>query len=81
MRGAEGITSCPAGSYAIVDYAQCELAGLNAGLGRGYPGPYDHPSFLRGCAIIFSDKWVFNPNPTGGTMGDGLLCGSAGPRT
>ena len=82
-RGANSnqVTTCPAGSYVIVDYAQCQIAGLNAGLEAFSKTPFDHPSFGRGCSIVATNDWVLNLHPTGGTSGDGLLCGSAGLRT
>ncbi len=71
---------CPAGSFRIVDFAQCEILASNAGL-RSYRTTYvwnsdgsyrEKPSSMNddrqqsGCVQMYSSHWLFNTHPTGG---------------
>jgi hypothetical protein len=78
---------CPAGSFRIVDFAQCEILASNAGL-RSYPlSPTNDDRELSGCVQKYNSEWLFNTHPTGGCLNNQcerwnglMLCASAGPR-
>ena len=78
--GVQGANACPAGSYVIVDEAQCQAAAKTAG--KVWGGSVSGSSFPHGCfGTRIDDNVYYNPHPTGGTSsGWSPLCavGAAG---
>ncbi len=63
--GAANTNACPAGSYVIVDEAQCRAAAATAG--KGWYGSGSYSNRPRGCsgATAGSVAVLFNTHPTG----------------
>ncbi len=76
--GVKGSNACPAGSYVIVDEAQCKIAAETAG--QGYFGSVPGSGFPRGCSL--GSVVQFSTDPTGGADPNMQpLCGvGTGPR-
>jgi hypothetical protein len=79
--GVKGTNVCPAGSYVIVDEAQCQAAAATAG--KGWKDSSSHATWARGCIVSFEREVWLNPHPTGAAdSSDQPLCavGAAGAR-
>ncbi len=74
-----GSFMCPAGSYVIVDEAQCKIAVLNHswnGRASSWERVLDHSGYPRGCSVEF-DRGQLNTHPTGTTRpSEEVLCAS-----